>query len=167
MKRRCSGFTLIEILVVVTIVAIVVATVVLGFTGADSEKRLEGEAYQFVQRFELARTFSLQRNAEWGVYVEPDGYEFAEFDVDAGSWLRWSDRPLQRVGVDESMSLRVKHDEVELPNAGEEDLPDLVIFSSGEVTPFSLYVEPDWETRAWIISSDGIGRAEVRRDDVR
>ena len=81
--RGQHGFTLLELLVVITLVAILTGTVVLGFAGADTQQEIRGFAQRFAYRIELARQQALQRNREWGVYVEEQGYRFAEFDPDA------------------------------------------------------------------------------------
>ena len=80
-----SGFTLLEILVVMTIVAILTGTVILGFTGTSVEQDLKGAAQRMAMRVELARQQALQRNREWGIFIRDDGYEFAEFDPDQGA----------------------------------------------------------------------------------
>ena len=52
----------------------------------------------------------------------------------------------------------------ELPFADGKDLPQIVVFSSGEVTPFTIYLEPDWDTLRWFVSSDGISRVAAERE---
>jgi general secretion pathway protein H len=162
MSRAAGGFTLLEILVVIVIVGILTGTVIFSFTGADSEQRLKGTAYNLASRIELARQHALQRNREWGIYVERDGYRFAEFDVETAKWVERENRPFTAVAVPEEMALRLKTSGVgELPFADGEDLPQIVVFSSGEITPFTVFVEPDWPTRTWQVTSDGIARATV------
>ena len=39
----------------------------------------------------------------------------------------------------------------------------MILFSSGEVTPFTLYMEPQWDVPAWEISSDGLSRTRAER----
>lgn len=165
LRESSSGFTLLEILVVMVIVGILTGTVIFSFTGADSEQLLKGTAQNLAARIELARQHALQRNREWGIYVDRDGYRFAEFDVDTAQWVERQNRPFIAAQVPQEMDLRLKTSGVgELPFADGEDLPQIVVFSSGEITPFTVYVEPDWNTEAWLVTSDGLSRVIARRE---
>ncbi len=154
---RPSGFTLLELLVVVALVAILTGTVMLSITGADSEQRLRGDADQLAYRLELARQYALQRNREWGVYIDDDTVRFAEFDPQQAAWIEQTQRPFGATTVALNVRLRAESEGHEGLSARErERLPQLLLFSSGEVTPFKLYLEPQWNTRTWIVSSDGL-----------
>jgi general secretion pathway protein H len=167
-RRSAAGFTLLEILVVMVIVGILTGTVIFSFTGADSEQRLKGTAQNLAARIELARQHALQRNREWGIYVERDGYRFAEFDVETAQWVEREGRTFGATQVPEEMELRLKTSGVgELPFADGEDLPQIVVFSSGEITPFTVFVEPDWNTEPWQVTSDGISRTTASREGDR
>jgi general secretion pathway protein H len=76
--RQQAGFTLLELLVVVSLVSILTGVVVLGFTGADTQQEVKGFAQRFAFRVELARQRSLNRNREWGIYIGEQDYRFAE-----------------------------------------------------------------------------------------
>ena len=91
-RMTSAGFTLLEVLVVLTILAVLTSTVMLSFTGSDSEQALKGAAERLALRIELARQRSLTRNREWGIYVEEADYRFAEFDQAEGVW-GGTDRP--------------------------------------------------------------------------
>jgi general secretion pathway protein H len=161
---RQRGFTLLELLVVVVLVAILTGTVILGFTGADTEQRLRGSAEQMAYAIELARQYALQRNREWGLYVEPDSVRFAEFDPEQRTWVEQTVRPFGETQVMDNVTLRVESEALnELPNEDEEELPRVMLFSSGEVTPFTLYLEPEWDAAAWEVSSDGLSRTQAER----
>ena len=164
--HRCArGFTFLELLVVVTLVAILTGTVVLGFAGADAQQEIKGFAQRFAYRVELARQQALQRNREWGVYVEEKGYRFAEFDPEVGEWIERSRRPFGNDELPDYLSLRLQTEGVgELPFGDADDLPRLLIFSSGEITPFTLLLRPEVDMAAWEVRSDGLSRARARRE---
>ena len=77
---RKAGFTLIEVLIVVAIVAVLAGMVGTSFVGSGQTQAMQGFAYRMAQRIELARDRALQRNREWGLYLETNAYEFAEFN---------------------------------------------------------------------------------------
>ena len=91
--NRSGGFTLLEVLVVIVMVAVLTGTVMLGFTGADTEQRLRGSAEQLAYAIELGRQYALQRNREWGLYVDEDAVRFAEFDPEQQTWVEQTGRP--------------------------------------------------------------------------
>lgn len=160
------GFTLLELLIVIVLAATLLGTVVLGFTGADTEQRLRGQADKLAYTIELARQYALQRNREWGLFVEPDSLQFAEFDPEQEQWLTQSGRPWDGVDLMDGVTLRVESDDVgAVSDADREHLPKVLLFSSGEVTPFSLFLEPEWESLPWEVSSDGLSRTTAQRTD--
>ena len=164
-RPRPRGFTLLELLVVVVLVAILSGTVLLGFTGAAGEQRLRASAEQLAYRLELARHYALQRNREWGLYVEDDTVRFAEFDPEQARWIAQSQRPFgAEPAVPANVSLRVEAEGLARPPTVEgRSLPDLLLFSSGEVTPFSIRLEPDWDTATWVVRSDGLSTVRAVR----
>lgn len=164
-RRRQRAFTLLEILVVLTILAVLTGTVMLAFTGADAEQGLKGAAERLALRVEFARQRSLTRNREWGVYVEEDAYRFAEFDPDDGIWVVQVGRPFNQNDLPALVTLALDLGEFEgLPFTDDEDLPQIVIFSSGEITPFTIELLPEWRTEPWRVSSDGLSRVEAFRE---
>lgn len=163
-RAGAGGFTLLELLVVIVLAATLLGTVVLGFTGADTEQRLRGQAEKIAYTIELARQYALQRNREWGLYVEADSLTFAEFDPEQAEWRTRSGRPWSGIDLMEGVALRVESDDVgDIADADREDFPKVILFSSGEVTPFSLFLEPEWEVPAWEVTSDGLSRTQAER----
>ena len=165
--RNASGFTLLELLVVMVVFLVLTGTVVLGFTGADEQQELRGMAERIGGRIELARQYSLQRNREWGVFVESDSYRFAELDTGQGQWVEQAYRPFVADGLTPRIAFRVEIEGFDREQFGvsDEELPNIILFSSGEVTPFRWYVEPAWDAQPWIVSSDGLSESRIARDD--
>ncbi len=168
--RRTAGFTLIEILVVVLVVSILMGVVVASFTGADREQALRGYAERLALRIEMARDKSLQANREWGFYVDENGVRFAEFDEINAEWIPRGERPFSAESFDSELEIEVDVEDFDFllgeADEDEDDLPDVVLFSSGETTPFTITLDPvDWETRPWHLSSDGFTRTELTRGE--
>lgn len=134
--RAPRGFTLIEILVVVVIVGVLVAALALA-VGGGGERQLANESERFRALLGHACGQAELSGREIGVVLSADGYAFRR--LDGNVW--------REPGEDE---LRARHWpsalRLELSRAGrplqlatpKHDAPQLVCFSSGELTPFSL-----------------------------
>ncbi len=164
-ESRIGGFTLIEMLVVVVVVGVLAGMVVLGFVGADKEQELKTEARRMALLIELARDEALQRNEEWGVFVEDDPYGFAIYDDARGRWTAHEGGRFRERQID-NMTLQIKADKLVIPGQVEgQSIPQIIIFSSGEQTPFEIVLEPAWETRDWRIESDGVSTTAIERGE--
>lgn len=189
------GFTLIEVLIVVVLVSILMSVVVGTFSGTNREQVLLGFVERLNMRIEMARDRAVQSNREWGIYVGRDELRFAEFDPVNGEWLEQSVRPFTRDADAEGLEFKAEVEAYAasstngrgvlgsdiddglgggLGNArggglatdDEEDIPQIILFSSGEVTPFELEVTTsDWEALPWLLSSDGFSRTERNRGE--
>ncbi|MDP6376421.1 MAG: type II secretion system minor pseudopilin GspH [Pseudomonadales bacterium] len=158
------GFSLLEILVVMTIMAVLTGTVVLGATGADKEKQLKGIAERIAIRIEHARQYALQRNTEWGVRLDGDDYRFVEFDAAERKWVEQDYRPFVAERPQVPVRFYLNTEGIDLERYGKKDLPGIVLFSHGEATPFSWRVEGEWETDPWWINNDGLSATTVDRE---
>ena len=162
--RRFRGFTLIELLVVVAIVAVLAGMVGTSFIGSGRHQSMEGFAHRMAQRVELARDRALQRNKEWGLYVSEGEYEFAEFDEANQTWEPYALRPFNAEAFAADVLMEAEVEEYEGQVGAEDDaLPDIIFFSSGEVTPFELSMHPIGDlTRVWLLDSDGFSRVRAK-----
>ena len=162
--KRPFGFTLIELLVVVAIVAVLAGMVGTSFIGSGRSQAMEGFAHRMAQRIELARDRALQRNKEWGLYVAEGKYEFAEFDELNQTWAPYAQRPFNAEALASEVQMAAEVEEYEGQIGAEEEvLPDIIFFSSGEVTPFVLTLHPiDDSSRVWLLQSDGFSRVRAK-----
>ena len=130
-----KGFTLIEVLVVVVIVAVLAAAVTLA-VGASGERQLDNAAQRFQALLTHACTQAELGGREIGVSVAGDGYAFSYLDGE--QWRRFGKEGELRARQ-WPQGLRVELSRDGRPLAvSEDDLPQLVCFASGELTPFAL-----------------------------
>ncbi len=167
-RLEVSGFTLIELLIVIVIVAIMAAAVAISYNGGDRVRRLQADAQRIAGLLEMTRSEAIRRNEEWGVFVDESALSFASFDPQSREWVDYDERPLQEMTLENIRFELYLDNQLELPERFEEGkVPDLVFFSSGESMKFDLRLQPDWETAAWTISSDGLSRTEATREEFR
>ena len=169
MSAAPRGFTLLELLVVLGIVGVLAGVVVSNFVGADRERYLQTEALRLAALVELARTEAAMRNARMGLFVEDAEYAFATFDPETRGWVRPEEGPFRIRTAPEGISFSAATETLEVPpgrapRADGRALPDILIFASGEQTPFTIEVMAAWGATPWLVHSDGIQRTAATRD---
>ncbi|MBC3765867.1 type II secretion system minor pseudopilin GspH [Neptunicella marina] len=165
LRRRTAGFTLLEIMVVLLIIGISVTVVLLNVNGPERKDQLKQQAERFKALCTMASEYAILNQRQLGLRVEPNSYYFVVLD-DEQKWqliennklfaehkladdftleLNLDDLPWQQddnlfdQGVfDETLS--VSDDETSIGDEEEKPLPppQVWLFSSGDITPFSL-----------------------------
>ena len=182
MATRRSGFTLLELLLVMTIIGILAATVTLAVSDSGQRHRLQAEAERLALAIELARTEALTRNEIWGLSVAPTTYAFQVYDLTEAEWREVEEQPFQRRTAEVGVVFRTQTNFARLAQAGnrvdeqstpaerllqgnsdDDPPPTIAIFPGGEVTPFQLVVSSG-DLPAWSARSDGIAPIRAALD---
>jgi len=85
-RSRSSGFTLIEILVVVVIIGVISAGVLLSVNLTGRDHDLEKESDRLLSLVNYAREQAELQTREYGVIFHDDGYQFVAYDARRGLW---------------------------------------------------------------------------------
>lgn len=170
--RKTQGFTLLEILVVLVIVAVLAGLLVFAYRD-NPQQRLRREAAALAAVLNLAADEAVMQNIELGLVIDDEGYRFVYFDNERRRWLPVLTKPLLERTFEEPYEISFKLDGERVTERERErilqfaartedvgDRPLLLLLSSGEVTPFSLTLEYDPEHRA-TLSSDGFNPVAV------
>lgn len=178
--RRQRGFTLLEVLLVVALAAMVSVGIVLNVDLADDSRKLEREAERFMAVIELVSEQALMEGVEYGFQIEENRYQFYYLD-DADQWQPVpEDRLMRPYQVPEPYQLELTLDdlpwqeeqrltesgglfeELEIGEDEERFEPQVMLFSSGELTPFALSWAADALTEpAWIVTGKMHGMVEL------
>lgn len=163
---KSAGFTLIEILVVLVIVSIMTGVVVVNMPTFVTDGDLDEEADRLKVLIEMSRQESLMQAVELGFEPERDSYRFLEYDDLGQQWYPVDRSPFKTRKLPASLrlELNVEGNDWELENGGESTPPPVLILSSGEMTPFELYVR-DESGRHRVLISDGYGELTWESDE--
>jgi general secretion pathway protein H len=152
-----NGFTLLELLVVVVIVAILFTYTTLAIRSDSPEDIIKKEAQRMERLVQLALEESILRGEEYGIELFTDGYRFLRFTQN--QWQPLSEDKILRareLPLDMEMEIRLEETEIVIDlsaeSAAEEKLalsadagsgdeeenkpkPQIYLLSSGEITP--------------------------------
>lgn len=175
---RNNGFTLIEILVVVVIIATIVGTVVLSMGLVGDDRELDTERNRLASLIEVAQDEAMMQGREFGVEFMLTGYRFVEFDPFTFQWAEVPGDDLFRMRQlpeemefdlyieDRRISLEIDPqqfadpDEEEMSRDTESYAPHVFVFSSGESTPFELRIRRDIGDQELVMRGDIFGDIE-------
>jgi len=171
---RNKGFTLVEILVVVVIMAVIISLAVLsiGVTGRDSQLDQEGRRIQAL--IDLLHEKALLEGRDFGVYVEPNAYDFVVYDTVRDAWQKFDDEDEYRHrDLPKGMSFQLQLDQQTVVlKAVDKSLvgapppaPQLAIAASGEGTPFRLILQRDTGPAQAAVDGDALGKTSLQTSD--
>lgn len=161
-RTRQSGFTLIEILVVLVVVGLLAALAVMSMGGSSRDREMENEVRELYLLMQTASEQAILNNTELGLILEEDSYRFVAEDQ-SGEWKQPAERMFRARSFPEWLTV-TKYIESDTPTiSSEEDteFPDIIFYSSGEATPFELeFLVGRDESRMHTIASDGFSSLE-------
>ncbi len=157
------GFTLIEILVVITIIAVMTAAVVFGLSSKNPRRNLEEEAQRFTAKVALAseeaafqgellgivfyrHEYQLMRWVELDIGTQQDATAADNTPQASGHWEKAGQNTFYKSVIlpnDIELSLTVNDLPISLEESAQEDAekkiePVVLLLPSSEMTPFTL-----------------------------
>lgn len=161
-SSKARGFSLIEILVVLVVIAFATKMVVYSLDGG-AEDELDKQALRLHTTINMASEFAILNQVELGFHLDKDVFEFLVFDGE--KWVTFDREKLfEPITVDERLKLTLNLEDLawaqenmleqsnwrELMSGGDDEsllelqklkIPQVLILSSGEVSAFQLTYE--------------------------
>lgn len=134
MRTNKSGFTLIEILVVVVILGITASVAMLAFGNFGEDERIEAEAERFAQKLKLVRHHAILEATPYAIEVSQKRYSIYTFSA-PNLWQEVSSPRLKPHTFPQKIS-------ASLTLVSSSKGRRIVIQPSGEITPFILNFSP-------------------------
>lgn len=176
---RSSGFTLLEVLMVVLVVGILSAVVLISLNPGGPERKLGDETERLASLISLASNEAVMQNREYGVRLEQGGYDFLCLEDKSQKWRECvGDSMLKHHVLPKGLEVRaltgsrmsLPRGEAEEPDTLKEDpekeeaailTPDVILLSSGEASPVELEIRVIEEpSLRMTVIVDDIGRVK-------
>jgi general secretion pathway protein H len=160
---RARGFTLIEVLVVVTIIGLIAAATILSLTSGGRDRELEKEGDRLLALVNYAREQAELQTREFGVMFSDDGYEFLTYDNRRAAWRGvFEDDALaeRRLPYGLTFALSIESRPVTFanrPKDAKDKTPQLMIYSNGDLTTFAATLQRDGGLRSITLTQDDKG----------
>jgi general secretion pathway protein H len=147
--RRTSGFTLLEVLVVVVIIGIITTMAVVSTRVLGGDHEMDQEARRLAAVLSQAREDAMLEGRDVGLRIDSRGYDFLRYDGRLEQWDLVSDDPLLRErslpdGLEATLILESRIVRLPLrvpPTERERPLPQVVLMASGDLVPFEVRLE--------------------------
>ncbi|MDO6687532.1 MULTISPECIES: type II secretion system minor pseudopilin GspH [unclassified Agarivorans] len=187
LRSRQQGFTLLEVILVLLLMSIGIYSVVMSVSGSSEQKIVEQQAKRLAALVQYAQEQALLTGYDYGIYSDAERYQFVRMEKQR--WIKLDDRIFKEKVFEQPYFLELSLEDAELEEQGygsgslgfeEGDLfekdfiteevkqsivPQVLLLSSGEVTPFKLIFAYEDSQNRWQVSSDDLGQLTIERDD--
>lgn len=183
-RPRQHGFTLIEILVTVTIIGIIIGVAVLSMNVRSDDEALDKERRRLASLIETIQNEGMLQGREFGIEFMTSAYRFVEFDPLTRQWALVPGDELYRLrelpeGLEfelyiEDRRVDLADDPGKLSDPDDDEIrpptaaayaPHVFVFASGESTVYELHVWRPATDGRLVLRGDILGQIEFGEND--
>jgi general secretion pathway protein H len=164
---RSKGFTLVEILVVIVIMAVVISITVLSVSSTGRDSQLDEESRRIEGLVGLLHERALLEGRDFGLRIEPTAYEFVVYDTRRDRWMMLDqEREFRHRDLPKGITFQLQLDSQTVVikpidrnlSSGDQPNPQVAIAASGEGTPFRLTLQRDATQAKASVDGDALGK---------
>lgn len=176
-KRGPSGFTLLEILVVIVIIGVIVSAATLSISVLGRDPQGEDQVRRFWAVLRQAREEAELQSRDVAVFVASGAYEFLRYEPRLSEWIPLADDPLYAPReLPAGLRFRLWIDgrqivlKPSLPDRGKKEEhqkwpPQIMVLSNGDIMPFQLQIERDEADALWRVVALADNDLRIERRD--
>ena len=164
--RRGTGFTLIELLVVLVIIGVLASLIAISIS--PNQTSPQRESRRFHQVLEAARDQAVLFNQELGVELRGNSYRV--FQWQAQQWRVVDSELFAEYRLPENLSQTLWLNglpEKEGASGNDRPSPQILFFSTGEVTPFGWTLADPTDDDQWRLTASLLGEFELKPEPLR
>jgi len=157
--KASAGYTLVEVLVVILIVAIITTVAVLMFSNLNRGRQVTVTANRVLQTIQVAQEEAILRPAVLGMRITSQGYQFYQLVSDKKlQQLRWNSLKNDRLSRLHAFDRGIIAKLIRANHSDKAKKPYIVFSSSGNVSPFKLILTDRDHDRTYriIVKENGV-----------
>ncbi|WP_165475064.1 type II secretion system minor pseudopilin GspH [Legionella yabuuchiae] len=150
-----SGFTLLEILIVLVIIGVAVTFALLSFGDFGGKRKIIIAAEQFANYIKLTQQQAILEASTLGIDLRSHGYQVVRYDPQ-GAWHNVSDKGIfsfQKLPSSAHMHWDGKQ--------SQQDGPEIIINASGDMSPFAVMFDSDNQSNLVTVKGKHDGQIEM------
>jgi type II secretion system protein H len=167
---RPGGFTLLEILVVLVIIAVMTTLGVLSMGTLGSDRQIDAELDRYADVVAAALEQAQLEGRDYGLRFTPGAYQVFVYAPERQRWETVADDRLYELhslpdGVQVHLEMEGKPLELTPPPPTQPTTPQVILFASGDASPYRLGLSREGIDRTITVVGAPDGTMEIKRPE--
>lgn len=132
-----KGFTLLELLIVMLIIGVIISFATLSI-GDKKQQIIQQEIQQLAALIQFTQQEAIFKNQEFAIHFTDNRYHF--YQLSDAHWQRLKQKPFHTRQLAAGVKIELIIEDTDMQLNDVETIPQLLILSSGEISPFTLTI---------------------------